>query len=64
MISGDKNARKIFVHDFENTYKHLEERSRITKEEAIATGEATEGKEQIQLIPSGDGTSLSPLVHL
>lgn len=56
MISGDKNALKIFNDDFKNTYKHLVERVRITQEETAAE---SQGKEQIQLVPTTPGQSIS-----
>lgn len=44
-------AEKVFLDDYHKTFAHLQERVRLTKEEAAA------GREQIQLVPeSGDMT--------
>jgi len=56
MIAGDKRAQKIFVDDFEKTYNHLSERVKITSAEAA---EEAAGREQIQLVPTSPGQSIS-----
>ncbi|KAF8895328.1 hsp90-like protein [Infundibulicybe gibba] len=54
MIAGDQRAEKVFVDDFEKTYKHLAERVRISLEETAA-----DGREQIQLVPENPNQSIS-----
>ena len=56
MMSGDKRAEKVFADDVEQTYKHLCERVRISKEEAAL--EAA-GKEQIQLVAENPDTVIT-----
>ncbi len=56
MITGDKRAEKVFVDDYENTYKHLAERVKITKAEAEAN---SAGKEQIQLVAENPNTNIN-----
>lgn len=56
MMAGDKRAEKVFTDDVEQTYKHLCERVRISKEEAAR--EAA-GKEQIQLVPENPETVIT-----
>ncbi|EPQ54468.1 hypothetical protein GLOTRDRAFT_93972 [Gloeophyllum trabeum ATCC 11539] len=46
MIAGDKRAETVFAKDVEDTYRHLVERVRVTKEQ-----QAAEAQEQIQLVP-------------
>jgi cell division cycle protein 37 len=56
MIDGDRRAIDIFHNDFENTYKHLSERVRITQTDAAASGQ---GKEQIQLVAEDPDTIIN-----
>jgi cell division cycle protein 37 len=56
MIAGDRTARKVFEDDVDNTYSHLVERVRISKEEAE---EEEEGREQIQLVPENPSVTIS-----
>jgi hypothetical protein len=38
MVGGDKRAEKVFSDDFEQTYRHLMERAKVTQEEMMAEG--------------------------
>jgi cell division cycle protein 37 len=51
MIQGDKRAEKVFVDDVESTYGHL-----VTRAAASA---ASEGTEQIQLVPENPTQTIS-----
>ncbi|KAG7088346.1 hypothetical protein E1B28_012350 [Marasmius oreades] len=53
MVSGDKRAEKVFVDDVNNTYLHLVDRVKKSKEEIA------KGKEQIQLVPESKGQEIS-----
>ena len=53
MVGGDKRAIKVFEDDVENTYKHVETRARIAKEEE------PQGREQIQLVPENPSQSIN-----
>ena len=55
MISGDRTARKVFEDDVDNTYSHLVERVRVSKEEAE---EDNTGREQIQLVPENPNVTI------
>jgi cell division cycle protein 37 len=52
MVGGDKRAIKVFQDDVENTYKHVETRAKMAKEEE------TQGREQIQLVPENPSQSI------
>jgi len=53
MVSGDKRALKVFEDDVERTYEHVVSRVKISQEEA------TQGREQIQLVPENPNTTIS-----
>lgn len=53
MVGGDKRAIKVFQDDVENTYKHVETRARMAKEEEM------QGREQIQLVPENPSQSIN-----
>jgi len=53
MVGGDKRAIKVFEDDVESSYKHIETRARIAKEEE------TKGREQIQLVPENPSQSIN-----
>lgn len=55
MISGGKQAEKVFTDDVEATYAHLVNRVKISKEEE----EASAGREQIQLVPESADQTIS-----
>ncbi|TFK27613.1 hypothetical protein FA15DRAFT_666285 [Coprinopsis marcescibilis] len=56
MITGDPRATKVFVEDVENTYDHLVDRVRISKEEQA---QDNAGREQIQLVPENPDVKIS-----
>lgn len=53
MVGGDKRAIKVFEDDVESSYKHIETRAKIAKEEE------TKGREQIQLVPENPSQSIN-----
>lgn len=53
MVGGDKRALKVFVDDFENTYQHIANRVKISKEEQ------NQAREQIQLVPENPSQTIS-----
>jgi cell division cycle protein 37 len=55
MVGGDKRAIKIFEDDVEGTYKHVETRAKIAKEEEAQR----QGQEQIQLVPENPSQSIN-----
>jgi cell division cycle protein 37 len=57
MISGDRRAIDVFVNDAEGTYTHLLQRAAAANAEDAAGGGG--GAEQIQLVPQGEGQTIS-----
>ncbi|EIN12685.1 hsp90-like protein [Punctularia strigosozonata HHB-11173 SS5] len=55
MMSNDKRAEVVFVKDVEDTYAHLVERVRISKEEEASQN----GVEQIQLVAENPDTQIT-----